>query len=38
MRPSGSQKQAGGYSPKAVVNPFYVSEYGELTFVVSDHT
>jgi hypothetical protein len=20
MRPSGSQKQAGGYSPKAVVN------------------
>ncbi len=20
------------------VNPFYVSEYGELTFVVSDHT
>src|SRR6266487_5482672 len=27
MRISGSQKQASGYSPKAVVNPFYVTEY-----------
>src|SRR5439155_24743907 len=28
MRLSGSQKQTSGYSPKAVLNPFYLTEYG----------